>query len=246
LTIEAFSDKLSLKNPTINKLFETTYKKRPVNFRLLPDTKHCAKGFLLVSEPVSKIYLLSFNIERGLPLKEIITLPTKIKKINNFTFDDHLSYIFVNADDGDLYVWAKMRDKGYGIIYYAKLESEHTKLYGAHDCRYIFQVTGDQMKALVFAPFIKPLVQSIDCTQLTKGNKLEGKIYRVGPKYLLSCISGTVTLVDMDPQKPSTCIHLMIQKTLSSTLTCGTSILANLSGLFNCNTLRQIKTVTQM
>jgi len=201
--VEAFSDVVSRNYIDREKITKSSYKKKQINYKLFSSMKASTKGLILASEPAGKIYLLSFKHEDGMPLKEIITLPGKIKTINQITFDQKLSYIFMNADDGELYVWAKMRDKTYGMIYYSKLESEHTKLYVAHDCRFIFQATGDKLNALSFAPYTKPLVQSIDITSIIKVegnenfNSKSFRCFRLGSKYTLSFNNNKLIITDI-------------------------------------------------
>jgi hypothetical protein len=119
-------------------------------------------GVLFASDPIGKIYLMNFSIKEGCDFKEIIILPPKVKRINQITSADNFKFVLVNSDDGELYIWARLRDHSYGLIYYDSLESDSTKLYVTGDLEYILQFTDTKVKVLDFAPYTKHNLLSAD------------------------------------------------------------------------------------
>ena len=140
-----------IRKTKINK--QASHHKKPINQTLFANSTATEKGMILVSEPTQYIYILSFNVEEGMLLKEIITLPARIRKINQVTQDDELKFILFNADDGDMYIFARTREEKYGLIYFNSIGTAQSLISLSPDLSYINIFSQTTVKVINFAPF---------------------------------------------------------------------------------------------
>jgi hypothetical protein len=149
---------------------------KPVFSSLFSGTQICNDGFLLVAEPLGNLGLISLELpsdQSALLPKPIITFENYIKSINSVAYADHFKYIIVNANSGQLFIWAKSSDnkpKGsqqttppgdpssYGLIYYDDdpAFTKTTKFTFTENLEYILCHCEDKILKFLFKPYVKP------------------------------------------------------------------------------------------
>jgi hypothetical protein len=168
-TMESIKDQRKL-----IRTFTKTHHRVPVKQDLFTEEVPSDKGILLASDPVGKLIHLSFNISKDCEITNIIDLPPKVRTINCMTHDENFNFILINCGEGEMYVWAKLRDKSYGIIYYCTLEASITKLFLTPSLNYILQITKDKLKVLNFNPYDQQYKERERCEEEQRAPHDEG------------------------------------------------------------------------
>jgi hypothetical protein len=112
-------------------------------------------GMLLVSSPMESIYLLTFGKNKvNCKMEKIITLPSGIRKINKIVATENFKFIMINANGGQMVVWAKMNDGTYGLIYLDDdpTFSKQNIFEFSKDLRYIYAIYNDKIRRIIFEP----------------------------------------------------------------------------------------------
>jgi hypothetical protein len=99
-----------------------------IDTKLLAKTQHPTNSLILASKANDKIAQLSIDHRTGFSLKVIIEMPAKVKRINSISSQDKDRFILINVNNGQLWVYAKLNDGSYGLIYDLLLPSKYSMM----------------------------------------------------------------------------------------------------------------------
>ena len=108
---------------------------------------------ILVASNQKALYSLEF-LRQGThaEMKKVMELPKNINAIHHISFAQGGQFILMNANVGELFVWARLNDGMYGKVLYLDLEYELTQTYMTPDLDYILLLSPNQIRSVYFDP----------------------------------------------------------------------------------------------